>query len=168
MAFCQKYTNFSSHLLKILKILSDDVVVVQSLSCVRLFETPWTAAHRASLSFTISEFVQTHTYWVGDAIPPSHPLSPLLFWPLIFPSIIVFTNESALHIRWPKYWSFSFSNSPSSEYSGLISFRIDWFDLLAVQRTLKSLLQYHSVDSSVLSLLYGPTLTSCMWLLEKA
>ena len=90
------------------------------------------------------EIAQTHVHRVGDAIQPSHPLSSLLFSPSIFPSIRVFPNESVLHIQWPKYWSFSFSISPSNEYSGLISFRINWLDLLAVQGTLKSLLQYHS------------------------
>ena len=96
------------------------------------------------------ELVQTHVHWVGDAIQPSHPLlspSPPAF---NFPSIMVFSSESALHIRWPKYWSFSFSISPYSEYSGLISFSVDWFDLLAVQGTLKRLLQYHSSKASVL------------------
>ena len=83
------------------------------------------------------EPTQTHVHWVGDPIQPSHPLSSLLFPPSIFPSIRVFSNESVLHIRWPKYWSFSFSISPSNEYSGLISFRMDWLDLLAVQGTLK-------------------------------
>ena len=84
----------------------------------------------------LPEFTQTHVHWVGDAIQPSHPL-PLLLPPSIFPSIRVFSNESILHIRWPKYWSFSFSNSPSNEYSGLISFRMDWLDFLAVQGTLQ-------------------------------
>jgi len=96
------------------------------------------------------ELAQTHVHRVGDAIQPSHPLpspSPLLS---IFPSIRVFSNESALHIMWPKYWNFSFSISPFNEYSGLISFRIDWFDLLTDQRTLKSLLQYHSLKESIL------------------
>ena len=88
----------------------------------------------------LQEFAQTHVLWVGDAIQPSHPLSFLSF-PAFFSSIRVFSSESALCIRWPKYWSFTFSISPSIEYSGLISFRIDWFDLLAVQGTLKSLLQ---------------------------
>ena len=88
----------------------------------------------------LPEFTQTHVHWVGDAIQPSHPLSSLLLLPLIFPDIRVFSNESVLRIRWPKYWSFSFSISPSNEYSGLISFRTDWLDLLAVQGTLKSLL----------------------------
>ena len=98
------------------------------------------------------EFAQTHVHWVGDAIQPSHPLLSLSSPASIFPSIRVFSNESALHIRWPKYWSFSFNISPSNEYSGLISFKIEWFDL-AVQRTLKSFLQYHSSKTSVLSLL---------------
>ena len=90
------------------------------------------------------ELTQTHVHWVGDAIQQSHPLSSPLLPPSIFPSINVFSNESALCVRWPKYWSFSFSISPSNEYSGLISFRIDWFDLPAVQGTLKSLLQHHT------------------------
>ena len=94
------------------------------------------------------EFIQTHAH--GDAIQPSHPLSSLLLLMSIFPSIRVFSNESALHIMWPKYWSFSFSISPSKEYLGLISFRMDWFDLLAVQGTLKSLLQHHNFKASVL------------------
>ena len=93
---------------------------------------------------------QTHVHGVGDAIQPSHPLSPPSLPALTFSSIRVFSNESVLHIRWPKYWSFSFSISPSSEYSGLISFRIDWLDLLAVQGILKSLLQHHSSKASIL------------------
>ena len=96
----------------------------------------------------LPEFTQTHVHRVGDVIQPSHPV-PLLLLPSIFPSIRVFSNELALHIRWPKYWSFNFSISPSNEYS-LVSFRIDWFDLLAVQGTLKSLLQHHSLKASVL------------------
>ena len=95
-------------------------------------------------------FTQTHVHWVGDAIQPSHPLSSLLLLPAIFPSIRVFSNESVLCIRWPKYWSFSFSISPSNEYSGLISFGIDRLDLLAVQGVLKSLLQHHSWKASIL------------------
>ena len=86
---------------------------VQSLSCVRLFATPWTAAHQASLSITNSQFTQTHAHWVGDAIQPSHPLSSPFLSPSIFPSIRVFSNKSALRIRWPNYWSFSFNISPS-------------------------------------------------------
>ena len=108
-------------------------------------------------------FAQTHVHCIGDAIQPSHPLSSPSPLPSIFPSIRVFSSESVLHIRWPKDWSFSFSISPTNEYSGLISFKIDWFDLLAVQGTLKSLLQHHSsksIHSLVLSLLYGPALTS--------
>ena len=96
------------------------------------------------------EFILTHNNQVGAAIQPSHPLRPLLLVPSIFPSIRVFSNESVLRIRWPKYWAFSFRSSPSNEYSGLISFRMDWLDLLAVQGTLKSLLQHHSSKASVL------------------
>ena len=99
----------------------------------------------------LPEFTQTHVHWVGDAIQPSHPLLPPLLLPAIFPSIEVLSNESALHIRWSKYWSFSFSISPSNEYSGLISFRTDC--LLADQGTLKSLLQHHSSKASILSCL---------------
>ena len=112
------------------------------------------------------EFTQTHVHWVGDAIQPSHPLSsPSLPAFNLVPSIRVFSNESVLCIRWPKYWSFSFNISPSNEYSGLISFRMDWLDLLAVQGTLKSLpatppLKFKSINSLVLSFLYSPTLTS--------
>ena len=99
----------------------------------------------------LPEPTQTHGHCVGDAIQPSHPLSsPSLLLPSIFPSIRVFSNESALHIRWPKYWSFSFSISPSNEHPGLISFRMDWLDLLAVQGTLKSLFQHHSSKASIL------------------
>jgi len=96
------------------------------------------------------ELAQTHVHCVSNAIQPSHPLSSPLLQPSIFPSIRIFSNESALRIRWPKYWSFSFSSSPSNEYSGLISFRIDWLDLLAVQGTLKSLPQHHSSEASIL------------------
>ena len=96
------------------------------------------------------ELAQTHVHWVSDALQPSYPLSSLLLLPSIFPSIRVFFNESVLHIRWPKYCSFSFSIRPSSEYSGLISFRIDWLNLLAVRQTLKSLLQYHSSKAPIL------------------
>ena len=96
----------------------------------------------------LPELAQTHVHRVSDAIQPSHPLSSPFLLPSIFPSIRVFSNESVLHIRWSQYWSFSFS--PFNEYSGLISFRIDWFDLLAVQGTLKSLLQHHSAKAPVL------------------
>ena len=97
----------------------------------------------------LREFAQTHVHRVSDAIQPSYPLSCLLLLPSIFPSISVFSNESALCIKWPKYWSFSFSISPSNEYSGLVSFRIDWLVLLSVQGTLKSLLQHHSSKASI-------------------
>ena len=99
----------------------------------------------------LPKFTQTHVHWVGDAIQPSHPLSsPLLLLPSIFPSTRVFSNKWVLRIRWPKYWSFSFKISPSNEHSGLIFFRMDWFDLLAIQGTLKSLLQHHSSKTSIL------------------
>ena len=98
----------------------------------------------------LPEFTQTHVHRVGDAIQPSDPLSSPSLPAFIFPSIRVFSHESVLHIRWPKYWNFSFSISPCNEYSGLISFRMDWLDLLAVQGTLKSLLQHHSSKASVL------------------
>ena len=136
---------------------------VQSLSCVRLFATPWTAARQASLSITNSwSLLKLMSI---ELVMPSNYLilcCPLLLLPSIFSSIRVFSNESVLHIRWPKYWSFSFSISPSNEYSGLISFRRDWLDPLAVQGTLKSLLQHHSSKASILrlSFLYDPILTS--------
>ena len=98
----------------------------------------------------LPEFIQTHVHRVGDGIQPSHPLSPLLLLPPIPPSIRVFSNESTLHMRWPKYWSFSFSISPSNEHPEMISFRMDWLDLLAVQWTLKSVLQHHSSKASIL------------------
>ena len=111
---------------------------------------PWTVAHQAYQSFTISRRL-LKLMSIESVVPSNHLIicCPLL-QPLIFPSIRVFSNKSALHIRWPKYWSFSFSISPSNEYSGLISFRTDWFDLLAVQGTLKSLLQHHSSKASIL------------------
>ena len=103
-----------------------------------------------SVHYQLLEFTQTHVYWVGDAIQPSHPLlSPSPPAP-VPPSIMVFPNESTLLMRWPKYWSFSFSISPSNEHPGWISFRMDWLDLLAVQGTLKSLLQHHSLKTSIL------------------
>ena len=113
--------------------------------------TPWTAARQASLSITNSYSLRKPMSIVS-VMPSSHLIlcHPLLFLPSIFASIRVFSNESALHIRWPKYWSFNFSISPSNEYPGLISFRMDWLDLLAVQGTLKSLLQYHSSKASIL------------------
>ena len=145
-------------------------VSVQSVSHVRLSATPWTAAPQASLSITNSRSLLR--LMSIESVMPSNRLilcHPLLLLDSIFPSTRVFSNESALCIRWPKYWSFSFSISPSSEYSGLISFRTDWFDLLDVQGTLKSSLapQFKSINSSALSFLYGPTLTSIHDLLEK-
>ena len=118
-----------------------EVVVVQSLNHVQLFMTLWTAACQASLSFTISKSL-LKLMSIKSVMPSNHLIlcHPPLFLPSIFPSIRVFSSESALHISWPKYWSFSFSTSPSHDFSGLISFRTDWFDLFAVQGTLKSLL----------------------------
>ena len=125
--------------------------VVQSLSHVRLFATPWTAACQASLSITNS-WSLLRFMSIESVMPPNHLVlcQPLLLLPSIFPSIRVFSTESVFCIRWPKYWSFSFGISPSNEYSGLISFRMDWLDLLAVQGTLKSLLQHHSSKASIL------------------
>ena len=123
----------------------------QLLSCVRLFATPWTAARQASLSITNSwsliKFMS-----IASMMPSNHLIlcRSLLLPPSIFPSIRVFSNESVLHIRWPKYWHFSFSISPSNEYSGLISFRMDWLGLLSGQWTLKSLLWHHSSKASIL------------------
>ena len=125
-------------------------VVVQLLSRVQLFEFPWTAACQAPLSFTV--FWNLLKFMSIESVTLFNHLIlclPLLL-PSIFPNIRVFCNESALHIRWPKYWSFSFSISPSNEYSGLISFWIDWFDLLAVRGTLKSLFQHHDLKASIL------------------
>ena len=150
-------------------------VVVQSLSCAQLFVTPGTAAHHAPLSFTVSQSL-LKLMSIELVMPSNHLIlwHPLLLLPLIFPSIRVFSNESALPIRWPKYWSFSIC--PSSEYSGLISLRIDWFDLLAVQGTLRSLVQHHSLKASVLQcsaifmgqlshpyLTTGKTITLTIW-----
>ena len=139
-----------------------------SLSCVWLFAASWTAACQAPLSFTIS--LSLLKLMSTESVLPSNHLilcHPLFLLPSIFPSIRVFSSESALYIRWPKYWSFSIN--PSSEYSGLISFRNDWFDLLAVQGTLKSLLQHHSSKASFLQcsvfLLSSPHIRT--WLLEK-
>ena len=124
---------------------------VQSLSHVQLFETPWTAACQASLSITNSQGLLKLAS-IELVMPSNHLIlcRSLLLLPSIFPSIRIFSNESAFHIRWPKYWSFSFSISPSKETPGLISFRMDWLDLLEVQGTLKSLLQHHSSKASIL------------------
>ena len=138
---------------------------VQLLSHVQLFAVPWTAAHWAFLSFTVPQSL-LKLMSTESVIPSKHliPCCPLLLLPSVFSNIRVFSSESVLCIRWPMYWSFSFSFSIrlSSEYSGLISFRIDWLDLFVVQETLKSLLQHHfeSINSLALSLLYSSTLTS--------
>ena len=134
-----------------LRLLGDPVVAVQSLGCVQLFVTPWTAACQTSLSFTISQsllkFMSIEPVMLSNHLILCHPL---LCEPSICPSIRVFSNESALHIKWPEYWSFSFGMSPYNEYSGLISFRIDRCDLLAVQGTLKSLPQHHTSKASII------------------
>ena len=136
MLLCHSYTFFSS---------------VQSLSFVSLIRTPWNAVCQASLSITNSRILLKFMS-INLVMPSNHLIlyHPLLFLPSIFPSIRVFSNESVLHIRWPKYWSFSFSISPCNEYSGLISFRMDWMDLLAVQGIHKSFLQHHSSKASIL------------------
>ena len=124
---------------------------VQSLSHVQFFVTPWTAARQASLSITNTRSL-LRLISIASVMPSNHLIlcHPLLLLPSTLPSIRVFSNESVLCIQWPKYWSFSFSISPSKEYSGLISFRMDWFDLIIVQGTLKSLLQHHSSKASIL------------------
>ena len=144
-------------------------VVIQLLSHVQLFATPWTAAYQASLCFTISQsllkLTSIESVMLSDHFILCHPL---LLLPSVFPSIRIFSNESAVRIRWPKYWSFSFSISSSNEYSGLISFRMGWFYLLAVQGTLKRLLQHHNSKASVLQhsdfFIFSHIGT---WLLEK-
>ena len=143
-----------SHLLALALLCNPfplSIISVQSLSHVWLFATPWTAACQACMSITNSQSLlkrmSTELVMLPNYLILCHSL---LLLPSIFPSIRVFSNESALPIRWPKYWSFSFIISPSNEYSGLISFRMDWLDLLAVQGTLKSLLQHHSSKASIL------------------
>ena len=158
-------TYFMTNIIKI------HIVVLQSLSHVQFFVTPWTEYTRLACPSLSTGIAQNHVY--RESVMLSNDLilcCHLLLLPSIFPSNRVFSNVSALHVKWPKYWSFHFSISPSSQYSGLISFRMDWFDPLAVQGTLKSLLrdsqessptpQFKSISSSVLSLLYGPSLTS--------
>ena len=129
----------------------DKVLLLLSHCHVQLFATPWTAACQAPILHYLPEFAQIHTF-TESVITSNHLIlcHPLLLLPSIFPSIRVFPNELALHIRWPKYWSFSFNNRPSNEYSGLISFRIERFQLLAVKGTLKSLLQDHNSKASML------------------
>ena len=140
--------NYYAHIVKTCLLLLQSV---SSLSRVWLFLTPWTATHQASLSITNSRSL-LKLKSIASVMPSNHLIlcRPLLLLPSIFPSIRVFSDESALCIRWPKYWSFSFNISPSNEYYGLISFRMDWLDLLAVRGTLKSLLQYHSSKASIL------------------
>ena len=142
---------FPSYFAVLLGLCICSISSVQSLSHVRLFAIPWTAAHQVSLSITNSRSL-LKLLSIALVMPSNHLIlcRPLLLLPSIFPSIRVFFSESVLHIRWPKYWSFSFSLNPSNEYSGLISFRMDWLDLLAVQETLKSLLQHHSSKASIL------------------
>ena len=155
----------------------NSAAVVQLLSHVQLFATPWTATFQASLSFTTSWSLLKHMSTYSVMLPNHFILChPLLLLPSIFPSIRAFSNESVVCIRWPKCWSFNFTISPTNEYSGLNSFRIDWFDLLAVQGTLKSLLQHHSLKASIfghlaffmvqLSYLYmttGKTIALTIW-----
>ena len=140
MHFCQSITFLCPH-----------CTSVQSLSCVQLFVTPWIEARQASLSIASSQSLHK-LLCIKSVMPPNHLIlcRPLLLPSSIFPSIRVFSNESVLLIRWPKYWSFSFSTGPSNKYSGLISFRINWLDLLAVQGNLKSFLQHHSSKASIL------------------
>ena len=140
MDLCRQVTSL------LINMLSQFSSVAQS--CLTLCDPMDCSKPSLPVHHQLLEFIQTHAH--GDAIQPSHPLSSLLLLLSIFPSIRVFSNESALHIRWPKYWSFSFSISPSKEYLGLISFRMDWLDLLAVQGTLKSLPQHHSSRASIL------------------
>ena len=156
-----------AELIALTRAFSQFSLVAQS--CLTLCDpvncsTPGLPVHHQLL-----ESIQTHIHWVGDAIQPFHPLSSPFCLPLIFPRIRVFSNESVLRIRWPKYWSFSFSISPSNEYPGLISFRIDWLDFLAVQGTLKSLLQHHSSKASILwcSAFFMVHSQIHIWLLEK-
>ena len=136
------------------------LIIVAVQSCLTLCDPMDGSMSGFPVLHHLLEFVQTHVHRVRDAIQPSHLCCPLLLLSSVFPSIRVCSNESVLPIKWPKYQSFSFSISPSNEYSGLISFRIDWFDLLAVQGILKSLFQYHSSKASILSLLHSPTLVS--------
>ena len=147
------YTHIHTYINKQINIEADIniCIVVQSLSsCLILWDHMDAARQASPVLHYILEFAQTHVHWVDDAIQPFQPLSSHLLLPSIFPSIRAFSNESALRIRWPKYWSFSFNISPSNEHPGLMSFRIDWLNLIAVQETLKSLLQHHSSKASIL------------------
>ena len=152
------------------KCMSSQFSSVQSLSCVWLFVTPWTPEHQASLSITNFQ-ISPKPMSIELVMSSNHLIlcRPLLLLPSIFPSIRVFSNESVLRIRWPKYWSFSFSITPYNEYSGLISFRTDWLDLLTVQGTLKSLLQHHSSKALILwhSAFFMVQVSHSSWLLEN-
>ena len=146
---------------KILLLLSFlHITVVHSLSCPTLCDPMDCSMPGFPVLQYLLEFALIYFHLIGDSIQHLTLCHPLLLLPSIFPGIWVFSNEPALRIKWSKYWSFNFSISPSSEYSGLVSLSIDWFDLLAVQRTFKSLHQHENISSSVLSLLYGPTLMS--------
>ena len=156
--FCNFYTNFKYH--RLLQVDDKQIIIkniflfissFHSLSHVRLFATPWTTARQASLSITNSQSL-LKLMSIKSVMASNHLIlcHLLLLLNSIFPSIRVFSNESVLRTRWPKYWSYSFSISPSKEYSRLISFRMDWFHLLAVQRTLESLLQHHGSKASIL------------------
>ena len=154
----EKKASFHLEMLSVVQFRS-----VQSLSRVWLFATPWTAARQASLSITNSQsLLKLMSIQLMMSFKQLILCYPLLLPPSTFPSIRVFSNESVLHIRWPKYWSFSFSISPSKEYSGLISFRMDWLNLLAIQETqeFSSTPQFKSINSLVLSFLYSPALIS--------
>ena len=156
--------------MKLEHFLTPSVSSVQLLSHVQLFATPWIATCQASLSIT-NTWSSPKLKCVKSMMPSSHLIlcPPLLFLLLIFPSIRVFSNESALRIRWPKYWSFRLSISPSKEYPGVVSFRMGWLDLLAVQGTLKSLLQHHSSKASIIwhSAFFTVQLSYHTWPLEK-
>ena len=149
MQKCLSYFFLTSTPILLINMVTNHLSSVQALSRVPLFATPWTAAGKAFLSIT-NPWSLVKLMSIKSVTPSNHLIlcCPLLLLPSIFPSIRFFSNESVLRIRWPKYWNFSFSISPSNEYSGLMSFRIDWLDLLAVQGTLKSLLQY-TVQSTV-------------------
>ena len=131
-------------------LVKSGISSVQLLSCVRLCDPMDCSTPGFPVHHQLPELAQTHVHQVGDAIQPSHPLRPLVLLPSMFPSIMVLSKESVLYIRWLKYWYFSFTINPSNEYSGLISFGMDWLDLLAGQGTLKSLLQHHSSKASIL------------------
>ena len=139
----------ASSVLKFKPIINHQLCCLVAQSFPTLCDLMDCSRQVSSVLHYLLKFAQIHVHGVGDAIKPSHPLSPPFLLPSVFPSVRVFSNELALRIRWPEYWSFSFNISTSSEYSGLISFRIDWSDLLVVQGTLKSLLKHHSSKASI-------------------